>query len=557
MGERYEFLRGKFSVIGKNLSARQYVLGLGLVVAAAGLVRFRLVDSKGLWYWDEGIFIMGARFIKWRIRFAFLQIQSLFNSSVVIPDIRNYEGYPVFLQKPVHVFMLALFSTLFKNDVSAATDYSIVFGLISIVATAELARRWFSPVTGLLAAAFLAFMPSHVHYSRLALHETDSMAVFLILLLSLQGFKKEPSQSTHIKLPAFTSGFLAVMVVGMSYRYLPYVCLALLMEISRSGCKKPAQAEIERWAWMLIGGGVCFLLLNIVYRQAFYPEFWWSEPSSYVSVLKTKFLGGESSFDLDHPLYYLKILLRFDGALPTALWLISLPMLFYRLNRHRLQCLAFILVPLALFSLTTTRVPRTITGIYPFIAMAWGWMLTKMGSFGNTELKRLLYRISTILIVPATLFPMLIRLPYLWSIKSGYQDVVKWLQTSGDERHFSTMYPVFAVYQGNQAVQPVPPDLETLREAVDQTGIRYLTVDWQKYLRYQSSVYEIERKVLPIAAFDHRPGDFLLSLYENHMPDDVPLLREDPGLRYIKVYDLYAALPEMGYPLFNEGSDHE
>lgn len=557
MDERHGFLREKIPVDSKNLSASQYLLGLGLVVMAAALVRFRLINQRGLWYWDEGIFIMGARFVRWRIRLVALQIQNIFTSSTLVPDIHDYQGFPVFLQKPVHVFMLALFSAPLKNDILAATYYSILSGLVSIVATAELARRWFSASTGLLAAAFLAFMPSHVHYSRLALHEMDSMAAFLILLLLLQCLHKEPFKLMHKNLLALTTGFLAIMVIGMSYRYLPYVCLAIFMELLFLGVKRGISLKSGQWIWMLIGAGACFLLMNLGYRLAFFPDFQWSEPTNYLSVLKTKFLGSESSFDLDHPFYYVSVLSQFDGVLPTVSWLFSLPALFVRPNRRCFQCLIFILMPLALFSLTTTRVPRTITGIYPFIAIAWGYALAKLGSIGHADKKKIFYRLSMVSVVLITLFMMFIRLPYLWSVTSGYQNVVKWLQSTGDERHFSTMYPVYAVYQGNKAVLPVPPDLDALKTAVDQTGIRYLTVDWQKYLRYQPSVYEIERQVLPIAAFDHKPGDFLLSLYENHLPADVPLLKDDPVLHYIKIYDLYAVLPEMGYSLSKSRTDHE
>lgn len=541
----------------KNFSVLQYSLGLGLVVAAAALVRLYQAGQKGLWYWDEGIFIMGARFVRWKIRILCLEFSSVFHSNTLIPDAETYQGFPVFLQKPAHVLMLALFSMLHKNEVLTAVYYSILSGLVSIVATAELARKWFSPATGLFAAVFLAFMPSHVHYSRLALHETDSMAVFLIMLLLLHIMDRIPAGSHRLKFPAFATGFLAVWVMGMSYRYLPYVCLAAVIEARRLRHGPPAARIRGKWLWILAGGSVCFILLNLSYRLAFYPDFLWSEPASYVSVLHSKFLGSESSFDLAHPFFYLKILFRFDGWLPTISWLIPLPFMVFRPNCHRVQAAAFILIPLVLFSVTTTRVPRSVTGIYPFAAIAWGWFMLWIWFHLKRICSQRLAGILFALIFSVTIITMGIRLPQIWSIRSGYQDAVKWLEHTEDARHFSTMYPIYAVYQGNRAVRPVPYHLEDLQKEVHQTGIRYLTVDWQKYLRYQKSVYEIERHTLPVAAFQHAPGDFILSLYENHLPDDVPALREDPTLQYIKIYDLYAVLPEMGYPVSSGGIEYE
>jgi 4-amino-4-deoxy-L-arabinose transferase-like glycosyltransferase len=557
--KRREFLRntGQVFTDRKNLTVFQYLLGLGLVVAAAALVRFYQAGQRGLWYWDEGIFIMGARFIRWKIRVFCMEFSRVFPSPVLIPDAEMYQGFPVFLQKPAHVLMLALFSVLHKNEVLAAVYYSIVSGLVSIVATAELARKWFSPATGLLAAVFLAFMPSHVHYSRLALHETDSMAVFLILLLLIQILHRMPAGRGNVRLPAFATGFLAVWVTGMSYRYLPYVFLAAVMEFCRSRQKQPAAKIPGKWFWIVAGGIVCFVLLNISYRLAFYPDFLWSEPASYISVLKTKFLSSESSFDLEHPFFYLKILTGFDGLLPTISWLIPLPLMVFQPSRQRIQTAAFVLIPLLLFSLTTTRVPRSITGIYPFAAITWGWCMLWIWSHVKRMRSQRFAGMLFAAIISVTIVTMCLRLPPIWSVRSGYKDAVNWLEKTEDSRHFSTMYPIYAVYQGNHAVRPVPEHLEDLHREVEQTGIRYLTVDWQKYLRYRKSVYEIERHVLPVAAVKHAPGEFLLSLYENHLPGDVPELREDPTLQFIKIYDLYAVLPEMGYPVSGGGNEDE
>ncbi len=207
--------------------------------------------------------------------------------------------------------------------------------------------------------------------------------------------------------------------------------------------------------------------------------------------------------------------------------------------------------------MTTTRVPRTVTGIYPFIAITWGYFMIRTWNRlrDNPRAGRVFWLIPVLILVIAG--SMFFRLPAIWALKSGYPDVVQWLQKQPSQVHLSTMYPVYAVYQGREFVGPVPFSLEEIHREVERTKIRYMTVDWQKFLRYSRGVYEIEKAILPVYAVRHNPGIFFASLYENHLPSDVPNLRQDDTLQYIKVYDLYDALPRLGYPLSFLESDNE
>jgi len=486
------------------------------------------------------------------------QIGNIFNAQTIIPSPDSYVGFPVFLQKPAHVLLLALFSLFSKNDILRAVHYSVCFGLASIVLVAQIGRKWISPATGLLAALWLAFQPSHVHYSRLALHESDSMTIFLLMLLIWKNPKHAVKNSCQQMISNVFTGFLGIAALGASYRYLPYLAIAALAEfvLTRQYIKS-FHHRLCRWGGIFLGAIGCFILFNWSYRILFVPHYLWSQPASYFSVLKIKFFSSESSFDLEYPLYYLKTFIGFDGLLPTISWLLALAfLLFYKHEIFR-KIGIWIVFPLLIFSVTTTRVPRTVTGIYPFIAIAWGAGIAT--AWGNLKIRyRSRFIIPVFIILIACICgAMLNRLPAIWSLQSGYPDVVKWLDKQEQNVHLSTMYPIYAVYQGRHAVKPVPFSLEEITYEVEHNHTRYLTVDWQKFLRYSRGVYEIEKAALPIFAVNHNPGSFFASLYENHLPSDVPMLRQDPTLHYIKVYDLYDVLPKMGYPLSFLEINHE
>ncbi|MBN1879236.1 glycosyltransferase family 39 protein [bacterium] len=532
-----------------NAPSARYIAGLSIVLIIAAYLRFRHVHARGLWYWDEGLFIMGARFVRWRADWIFKGLIHFFDTRFVLPSIAAYQGYPVFLQKPVHVLLLSVFSLFFRNDCDAAISYSICFGLLTILLTAELGRRWFNPAAGLIAALWLAFQPSHVHYSRLALHEMDSMALFLMVMLFHHTNRAQLTSTRAQMGRGCLIGALAILTIGASYRYMPYIVLMLIFEIAATfRSERPCRQSSARWLGISTGALICFLMLNQWYHLAFFPDFTWSEPSSYLDVLKTKFLGDESSFDLDHPFYYFKILTSFDGFLPTVFWSLTITCLLISRSPPDIRLAAWFLVPMTIFSLTTTRVPRTVTGLYPFIALAIG-RCTTLSLTRFQPFRRKVVAWMTIGLLVVSVCVMAIRLPSVWIVSSGYPEMVRWLTRQTDSRHFSTMYPIYAVYQGKEFVYPVPFTMEEIQREVERTRIRYLTVDWQKFLRYSQGVYEIEKAVLPVFAVHHDPGIFFASLYENHLPDDVPMLQEDKTLQYIKVYDLYKALPAMGYRL--------
>jgi len=86
--------------------------GIGLIGVS---IRIFSLFQKELCFWDEGIFLMGCKFLRWRLHYLFHYGISLLGFQTLLPDPSTFQGYPVFLQKPFHVVLLTLSSLEFRQ----------------------------------------------------------------------------------------------------------------------------------------------------------------------------------------------------------------------------------------------------------------------------------------------------------------------------------------------------------------------------------------------------------------------------------------------------------
>jgi hypothetical protein len=140
---------------GRN---RFYII-LAAISLAGFLLRIFSLLGKDLCFWDEGIFLMGCRFLRWRIANAWLELLNFAVFQFSIPPAEMYDGYPVFLQKPFHVVLLTVTSFFTGASKSAGYLHSAFYGALTIFATGALARNVRNHFAGYAAALFLAFEP--------------------------------------------------------------------------------------------------------------------------------------------------------------------------------------------------------------------------------------------------------------------------------------------------------------------------------------------------------------------------------------------------------------
>ncbi len=542
--------RSQGNVAELHISDRKFALYLCLILCLAAVLRAPGLKSIHLCYWDEGIFLMGSRFLSWRIGEFMHGVLNRFGAHYILHASDQYAGYPVYLQKPFHVILLTVTRTFLGDMPWIVNLHSLIYSLGTIFLVVWIGSKLFTRVTGLFAALWMTFQPFHIHYSRLGLHEMDSM--FLSLLAFATGMWAIRS-TQHRRM--FLPGLCFMLAFGTSYRLLfllfcffAFFIFLLFFENNNpaSQIRLPAFYKLLFFTLGLFSG---FLFLEFAYRFAFSPEYLWSQPGSYLKLLIRKMHTGESAMDLNFPGYYIGIFQRFDGVVSTTLLMISLANLLFRRSIRSAWICIFFCVPFVIFSLTSTRLARTLTFLIPWGAIATGVLFSDIVSFYESSRFPLLKNISYLLIASFLILMFNQALP-IYRIRSGYPELLRFLDHKGALRCLSTMKPVIAAYKGRAFVDDPGKTLQEMREKVNRTGVRYLCMDWQKFVRYWKAYQIIEQLGKPIAVFPNPVVDYFSTLRENYLPMDIPFLwKTDPTINQIKVYDLYQVLPELGYDI--------
>lgn len=513
--------------------------GFSFIIAGISLtaltVRLFALPDRDLCYWDEGIFLMGVRFFRWRCS----QIMTmLFHGTPIILSI-DYPGFPVFLQKPIHVVLLSITSFIFGINKATGTYHAAIYGSACVAMTGFLAHRLAGSTAGIVAAVWLCFEPYHVHYSRIGLHETDSM---LLLLSGVYIWFLSDKPKAHFA--SFSAGVLLILAMGSSYRLVINLLIIAVFEVTRAMIPNSVSSRTPmRLAWMACGAAMTFLSIELLHFFTFYPEFTWSEPASYFQLLRNKFISSESTMDLDFPFFYLNMFNRFDGPIPGIITIASLITAGVYGSRDLRKITCLMVLPLLIFSVTTTRLARTPTSILPWIAILAGTFLSKWIVAGNVSPGRFrtVFRLSGMVAGFLVLMSFCVRLPPIYSITSGYCEVYNYLKQQGTVRHVSTMLPIAAFYVGKENVVSPASSEDSLKHQIYQQGFRYLVVDWQQYVRHLPSVMKIQETYLPVFVAHNPVVSFFATLHENYLPNDVEyLLKHDSTIASIKVYDLWA-----------------
>ena len=488
---------------------------------------------------------MGARFFKWRCGQLSLELLNTAGWHFQISAPEAYLGYPVFLQKPLHVILLSFTSIVTGFHFWTGAVHSLVYSLGTIVISAIWGKRLFGQIVGLLAGTWLCFQPFHIHYSRLALHEMDAMllltAGFLFWVLSWNAHRSN--------LMIFLSAMLLMFSVAASYRLIPFILLIFVLELLKKLSKGFSFLNILKTvAAFLSGLSIPLLLMEAMYYFSFFPYYLWSQESSYLALLRKKFFSSESSMDLHFLDFYPRMFIRIDGLLPVLVVgfsILSLLINYGKPHRWRRRMLAVLfLLPYILFSLTTTRLTRTPTSLLPIIAVAVGvFIVDSTGYFKNKTLGIVLMGSVFVLCIGQ----FILKIPPIYSIQSGYSEVFDFLKRNNQEQCLTTMKPIYAWYLGRDAALDPGKTMEELCDQVRDGKVRYLCMDWQKYVRYWPSFQYIETHAEPVLVIPNPVTNYPATLHENYLPQDFPYLPQlDPTIYSIKIYDLYDILPKVG-----------
>ncbi|MBN2384976.1 glycosyltransferase family 39 protein [bacterium] len=530
------------------ISKKQIIIVLVLILLGGACVRLWNINDKGLFFWDEGLFLMGSKFVSWRMTELCENVQRFgWKLSSLNSDVQHYQGYPVFLQKPGHVFLLTVASLFLGVDDRLGQAVSALFGVLSLVMVYLIGCMSGGRRVGLIAALFCAFSPSHVHYSRVGLHEISS--TFFVLgsvFLHLQALRPQQARG-HDEVLLFFTGLGLSCAVICSYRWIILIPLFVLMDtLTVTLRSKKFMTVLWRNVLMFTGFLIPLSFAELSYFICFYPDYLQFQPSSYFWVLLYKF-SSETHLDLTHPFHYVFQLGRFEGFFFLILVSFGLVWAGSSRERTRLYLCSLIMVPFLLYSFNTTRVARAISVILPFLSIMAALAIVSLQN-RIKDFQRL-WRLSTVLLILIPLSQFCVQNLKVLSMKSGYRQAFAYIRQHSNGKHFSTMSPIGSLQFGRDAVPLHPPaTLDEMRELCLSQGYRYVLIDWQKYVWYGSSVsdyyasiHEIETRYEPVMIIANTYVEEMSVLNENYIPGLLEaILEDDPTINTIRIYDLNA-----------------
>ncbi len=179
-------------ISGSRLLSNRPALLLGAVVLLAAVMRLGAVPDRGIFYFDEAMFLSNGRYYGGLAREL---LQQLFGdgfsvSALLAESSRLWEagGTPSLHARPLHEALLGIFFALFGDRVSSGILISALAGIASVYWLGKIPAMGTSPTSrplaGAAAAGFLAVSGWHLHYSISGLSQALSL-LFAILLLGM------------------------------------------------------------------------------------------------------------------------------------------------------------------------------------------------------------------------------------------------------------------------------------------------------------------------------------------------------------------------------------
>jgi mannosyltransferase len=214
-------------------------LALGTVIALGLAMRLFRLDYQSLWL-DEVLTVQNSAPPLSRIVFD--------------PDVdRNFP--------PLHSMLVHIFMGLLGRSEVALRLPSVLAGTISIPLIFGVARTWFGPAVGLLAAGLLAISPLHVWYSQEARPYALFMALALASVWFAQRLLRRPSDfSSQVGLVLSASATLYCHLLAIPF--LLFLALFVLLS-ARPGDRRRA---------LLLCGAIGVLIAPQLY------QFWGNPP---------------------------------------------------------------------------------------------------------------------------------------------------------------------------------------------------------------------------------------------------------------------------------------
>lgn len=318
---------------GRSLGPLLAVTAASLVLNLAGL------GASPLWDQDETKYAQVAREILWTGDWVTL----------------HWNGQPWFVHPPLYFWLVAATSWVFGLGEFTARVWSAAFGAAAVFLTGLLARGWYSPRAGWLAALILATTLQWFTQSRMAVF--DSVLVFW-MLATLLGFRSGYRGRSSGYLWAFACAGLGTLTKGPVAAVVPaLVALAYLAWRREVG-------KLREVPWF--AGVALYTVLGLGWYGVGYLRHGRPFLDSVLGYYTVNRFVGVVENQAGPVWYYVPVLLL--GGLPWNAFWVAWPSVLRKGGDP--MPVVWCAVVLVFFSAAGTKLPNYVLSFYPLAAVA-------------------------------------------------------------------------------------------------------------------------------------------------------------------------------------------
>ena len=547
------------------------VILLLLIIALAGFLRFYKLNNKGLFFHDEGAYLLEAEFIVSGIKFLAGNFTKVVNHEISLDKCFkgseiDLKGCPPTTGRIGHDILTALSMFVFQDRTFAGLFVSALFGVLTVILIFFMGRKMFNLRTAFFASLILAVSGYHVFFSRTAYAETDSVFFFILAIYIYYLSKISKKRNNFLLIIAGLSSGCAVLS-NWRWVIIPAVflfCELFYFKFVRADKKTVITGNPGRIILFFIAFAVPLIGCQLIYHilNSILPKSIGLTP--YFDQVFAQMFRSRGSISFKYPFLYFQFIYKLDGPVMLLLiisgCLLMIKNMIADLKELRLKesiCKGktlyiggnflekyiVIIICLLLFVFWNfysqqVKVPRTIIIIVPLYALIAGWTMDQL--FCLIEKRRILRGfgvLGIILIISFMFFHSNNKNLYL---NSGYKEAMNFIKNKDNKKHISTFWPISQFYVGKKNAAMHLWGMDNLKRLY-LDGYRYIAFDWMKYLwpRGYEQIESIEENFKPVFVVDNIIGNNEILLCDlGYSSEFVRKHKNDKDLGLIKIYDL-------------------
>ncbi len=517
-----------------------FIMALTVVAVSFGIwARFFHITQNEFFFFDEGYYLNTNR--------PFLESVMAYppkNLSQLWQVVQHYLLVSLRSGKPL--FFLLSDGRLFWGGVKdwfVPRVISAIFGILTLPLIFIFARRFYkSSVVAWLSVAFLAILPAHVFYSRLALQEAVA-TFFFVAAMYFYLFSEAKFSRLAISAILFVCAYLS------NYRLIMIPFILFFAEVY-FGVSQRQWPDFRKWFYhTAIFAFFVLLIASIDNGLNAKVTFGWMFFQAYMA----RDVGFSPVNLLSYPYY----LFRLEGFWVAVTFFANIYFLIKRQWQKAFWLCLYLLLAFY-FSFAMGKGARYLSALLPFIAMAMAsvvWEAIERNKKNRLSIAVICVFIGVLIIQMGSQSYVLAR------STSAYDDSARYLRTLNPKAKWLSTQPYVQNLFVKQRTDVLPvPKLYSRMIELFLDGYRYVVIDPQVYIsrtqgekRFQPPLLRylqiMQDRVKPLRVFNHfNQAVFERFVFEHneYLPTSIHFLNNRPAQkRKLYIYDIRSFLQVM------------